>query len=245
MIKFKPKDNNSNKKKYYVYILINSLDNQIFYVGKGCGHRMYSHEYISKSGKHYNTHLSNKILKIIKNGGAIITKKIHKSDNENYIYKKEIEAIKKIGLEKLCNKTLGGEGSSGMKHSKEYCNIISERMKNRTVSEQTKLKISLNHYDVSGKNNPMYNKNHTEKTRKKISDTRKKMKPTEAMLACRNKPKSIGSKNPNSFLNEKKVLKIRMLFSNNKNTRIELQEKFNITKGCLSKLLTRRTWKHI
>lgn len=246
MNKVEHKEGNTNKKKeYYVYVLINSIDNQIFYVGKGCGRRMNTHVPKSKSGKHYNTHLSNKILKIIKNEGVVIVKIIHKSHDENYIFKKEIETIKKIGLEKLCNKTLGGEGASGMKHSKEHCKKISERMKNKIVSEQTKLKLSLSHHDVSGKNNPMYNKNHTKESRKKISDTRKNMKPTEAMLASRNKPKSIGSKNPNSFLNEEKVLKIRMLFSDNENTRKELQEMFNITEGCLSKVLSRRTWKHI
>ena len=246
MSKFKAKSSNSNKKKkYYVYLLINSLDDKIFYVGKGCGSRIYAYVSQSKYGKHYNEHLSRKIIKILENGGTIIYKKIHKSNNENYVYKKEIEIIKKIGLGNLCNKTLGGEGAKGMKHSEEYCKIISERLKNRVLSDYTKLKISENHHDVSGKNNPMYNRNHTEETRRKISETRKKMKPTQAMLDARNRPQSIGSKNPNSFLNEKKVLKIRMLFSNNKKTRKELQKMFNITEGCLNKVLSRRTWKHI
>ena len=40
-------------------------------------------------------------------------------------------------------------------------------------SEATKQKISDNHADVSGEKNPMYNKNHSQKSLKKMSENRK------------------------------------------------------------------------
>ena len=38
-------------------------------------------------------------------------------------------------------------------------------------SEQAKINMSINHADVTGKNNPMYGKKHSEATLKKISDS--------------------------------------------------------------------------
>lgn len=38
-------------------------------------------------------------------------------------------------------------------------------------SEQAKINMSLNHADVTGKNNPMYGKKHSDATRKKISES--------------------------------------------------------------------------
>lgn len=43
--------------------------------------------------------------------------------------------------------------------------------KNKIVSKQTKLKMSKNHYDVSGKNNPFYGKKHTKESKMKMSES--------------------------------------------------------------------------
>ena len=53
----------------------------------------------------------------------------------------------------------------GKKHSKET--IL--KMKNKTVSEETKRKISENHADISGIKNPFYGKKHSEESKKKLS----------------------------------------------------------------------------
>ena len=45
-------------------------------------------------------------------------------------------------------------------------------MYGKNHSEETLKKISENHADVSGENNPMYGKNHSEETRKKISEAK-------------------------------------------------------------------------
>lgn len=40
----------------------------------------------------------------------------------------------------------------------------------RVVSQETRRRISENHHDVSGQNNPMYGRTHSEKSRKQLSD---------------------------------------------------------------------------
>lgn len=54
-------------------------------------------------------------------------------------------------------------------HSEETKRKIGEAHKNKSVSDLTKQKISKNHADVSGENNPMWGKKHSKETRKKIS----------------------------------------------------------------------------
>lgn len=62
-------------------------------------------------------------------------------------------------------------------------------------SEETKLKMSLNHADFSGKNNPMYGKPVSDKTKKKISEALKGRKLSEKHKrkigeSCRGKKRS-------------------------------------------------------
>ena len=49
-------------------------------------------------------------------------------------------------------------------------------MTGRTLSEAHKQKVSKNHANVSGVNNPMYGKCHTKETRQKISAAQRKRK---------------------------------------------------------------------
>ncbi len=46
-------------------------------------------------------------------------------------------------------------------------------MKGRFHSEETKIKMSENHWDTSGENNPFYGKTHSQETRERISKNRK------------------------------------------------------------------------
>ncbi len=146
--------------KFYIYHLINPMDNIVFYVGKGFGNRMFQHEKDVKRGilPHKNSYLYHKIDKILKSGYSIIYKKIFENLNEDDALLKEMEEIKRIGRANrktgtLCNLTDGGEGASGL--------IYTEEMR--------KYRSML----FSGEKNPMYGKNHTDKTKKIISDKRK------------------------------------------------------------------------
>lgn len=141
-------------KKFYVYYLISSNDNNIFYVGKGTGNRMYKHIKIALhkyKSIHANPKLYNKINSLIKNGDKVITKIIFESYDEQECLNYEIKEIKEIGLNNLCNITLGGNGVSKpvseetkLKISKSRKGQISN-FKGKKLSEESKLKMSLSH----------------------------------------------------------------------------------------------------
>jgi hypothetical protein len=131
--------------KFYVYQL-EDCTGKVFYIGKGQGRRMFSHFEKGKLKTHCNKKLYNKINSIFNNGGFVNPVIIFRSDDETECFKKEIEMISLIGLENLCNLTLGGEGTSGYKLSDETRKKMSAANRKwkapRIVSEETKKKIS-------------------------------------------------------------------------------------------------------
>ena len=90
-------------KKYYVYELINSHTNKIFYIGKGTKNRMYYHEMVAKSGKLYNKKLQTYILELLNLNYTIRYNKIFETDDELDAYEFETNRIESIGLPNLCN----------------------------------------------------------------------------------------------------------------------------------------------
>ncbi len=82
-----------------------------------------------------------------------------------------------IGLYQTLNRNKGynlvSGGTFGKKCSKETCTKISQALKGHKVSLRSRIKISEHHADVSGKNNGMYGRNHTDEAKKKISESRK------------------------------------------------------------------------
>lgn len=134
--------NNKRKTKmiYYVYELIDSTTNVVFYVGKGSKDRMYVHEKkILRGDKTHNNHLDNKIRKIHKTGGNIICNQIFQSLDEEAVLKHEILIIEEYGLENLCNMTGGGDGRSPDEETRKK---ISENRKGIPVSDSTRKKMS-------------------------------------------------------------------------------------------------------
>lgn len=90
------------------------------------------------------------------------------------------------------NVTLGGEAMNGYIPPQEVREKISRANKGRKkpdtmrkrlsiaktgthASEEAKRNMSQNHADISGERNPMYGRNHSEETRRKISQTRKRL----------------------------------------------------------------------
>lgn len=159
------------------------------------------------------------------------------------------------------NISLGGGGPLGLKLNKERKDIISKANKGKVLSKETKDKISkahlgkkrseehkknvsLNHHDVSGKNNPMYNKHHTRKTKDKISRLNKGRKHTKEELK-KMRLNSTGTSNPNAKLQEKEVLKIRDLYFNKGKTITELSREYKVNAPCIYKIVKRKTWKHL
>ena len=79
-----------------------------------------------------------------------------------------------IGYYKTLNRDKGynlmSGGSFGRKYSTESRLKMSRSLQGHFVSNETRIKISKNHADVSGKNNGMYGRNHTEEAKRKVSE---------------------------------------------------------------------------
>jgi hypothetical protein len=132
----------------------------VFYVGKGCGKRLYCGKSGgSNRGKHWKA--------IVAKAGGFDARKIVDNVDEEFAFlveKERIDQLRKLGLE-LANKTDGGSGGiTGYKHT-----------------DETKKKISNHHKQFYkdnpapclgkfGKDHPSYGYKHTEKARRGMSE---------------------------------------------------------------------------
>jgi len=140
-------------KKYYVYQLKTS-ENEILYVGKGTGNRMYKHSYVATTNnknRDKNLELYDRIKDILDSGGYIISEIIFESNNEAECLTEEIKIIEEIGLDNLYNKIGGGQGTSGYKWSDESRLKLSKskmghhsKLKGTTLSSDHKKKLKEN-----------------------------------------------------------------------------------------------------
>lgn len=103
---------------FYVYTLINSLTNNVFYVGKGHLYRMGDHE--RQARRDLRSHKCNLIRKIWRDGGEVIKEKVAEFQWEKDAFIYEWCLINLIyGRENLTNGTDGGEGATGYRHTPE------------------------------------------------------------------------------------------------------------------------------
>jgi len=144
-------DSNSTS-SFYVYVHRRATDGSIFYVGKGIDNR-------SNESKSRNQHWKN----IVKKHGYTIDF-AQKDIQEWYAFELEKDLISYYGRENLCNKTDGGEGSSGLKHSKSSIQKMSISSTGKKHSLSTKQKMS----------DWQKTKKLTTEHKKKIADSNKK-----------------------------------------------------------------------
>jgi len=106
--------------RYYIYFLIDPRSHKVFYIGKGQKDRMFHHENLVRQGKvpNNNYDLRNVIKEILDQGQEIIYKQVWFSNNEDKIYKKEKEFIKKH-KEYLTNIAPGGRCTKEKKPRKK------------------------------------------------------------------------------------------------------------------------------
>ena len=102
-------------RKYYVYLL-EDINGQVFYVGKGSKTDKYNRtEYHLKYWEHNkNKKFVNKIRKIDGRFNVVI---VFESESEEECLVREVELIQQYGKCSLCNLTDGGDGVSGYRHS--------------------------------------------------------------------------------------------------------------------------------
>jgi len=56
---------------FYTYELIDSRNNQVFYIGKGTENRMYNHVSMARADKKMNQYLKQRILEILNSSAKI------------------------------------------------------------------------------------------------------------------------------------------------------------------------------
>lgn len=71
-----------------------------------------------------------------------------------------------------------------LKSEKENSKCLSCSLKGRVVTDKTKKLMSINHANVSGKNNPFYGKNHLKETKEKISKSISPLERKNRRIRC-------------------------------------------------------------
>lgn len=160
-----------------IYCYIDKNNDQIVYIGKDSNIHEKRRYYTHKAPNSYNLQPFNRILQ--NNPSRYQYQILWQVTNctNNHLNQMEIYYINKYNPK--FNFTNGGEGLSGFKHSKKSKEKMSNAHKGlipwnkgKTLSKEHKRKISQNHHDVKGKNNPNYGKTISEETRIKISNTK-------------------------------------------------------------------------
>lgn len=123
----------SKRKIYYVYCH-KTLDGIVFYIGKGKNNRAWS-----KFKR--NPHWHNKVRKIKYN---FLVEIMYSNLTEGTAFKIEMREIKREldSGTKLTNKTLGGEGQSGLKHTKQTKKKVGLKSKKMWESESFRKTMS-------------------------------------------------------------------------------------------------------
>jgi hypothetical protein len=158
----------------YIYEHIRPDTNAVFYVGKGTEKRMHS--------KHRrNVHWNN----IVRKAGGFAACEVCQHEDEELLFLAEqerIDQLKRLGV-KLSNKTDGGEGPSGYRHTEEAKRKITEAQLG--VKHHAYRKPMLEHTKQALlKANK--GRKHTDEHRKKVSEAgklRKNSPKTRALIS--------------------------------------------------------------
>jgi hypothetical protein len=157
-----------NPYRFYTYAYLRE-DRTPYYVGKGTGKRIYSKE---------------KNINLPKDKSRIIFLKQNITEKEAFkheIYMIAVFGRKDLGTGILYNRTNGGDGISGFKHSQKSKNEMSEkrRGKNNAFYGKKHLPETIKRLSENkkgkyvGDKNPFYEKNHSQETKDKISRANK------------------------------------------------------------------------
>ena len=185
-------------KKYIVYAHINKINGKVY-----IGQTSLKPEERWKNGKGYNgnKHFLNAIKKYGWDGFEHIILKDNLSlDEANILEEKYINQYNSIDREYGYNIKNGGKNGNMTLETKQ---LISKSKMGHIVTKETKEKISKNHADFSGKNNPRYGKHCSKETKEKIRKNNKsefkkgvKRSPEVIQKMIKNHSDFSGCKNP-------------------------------------------------
>lgn len=139
----------STQENFYVYTHHHVETGEIFYVGKGTRRRAWNVSSRSETWKSAS-------------GGRAIVHIIFDKISEDLALYIERMLISMLGIDTLANKTLGGGGASGYKHSDTWKSILSDRMTG-CFNPMT---------GMIGDKNPFYGKQHSDEAKRKMSRPR-------------------------------------------------------------------------
>lgn len=155
-------------KNYYmigIYLIKNKINNKC-YIGQSINiqKRIKTHCNALNNNTHPNKHLQSSWNKYDESNFEF---KILKCCKSKYLNRFEKLFIRKYdSFYNGYNNTLGGESMLGYKHTDETKEKMRQKRlgktsywKGKKLSDEHKRKISINHHDVSGPNNPNYGKN--------------------------------------------------------------------------------------
>lgn len=162
---------------FYVYEL-RDQNGVVFYVGKGSGARIHSHEIKARKG--CMSHRSCKIRKIWADGGFIDKVKVWRGFSESEAFTEEKRLIAFYGRDNLTNKTDGGDGPSNP--SPDVREKMASARRGKKASLETKLKLSLSHIGLT----------QSEETKAKISAKQRTIKKPWAVAGASERLKKCG-----------------------------------------------------
>jgi hypothetical protein len=146
-----------NPNRFYTYAYLR-VDRTPYYIGKGQRGRAYQQK--------------GKPCPVPKDKSKIIFLKQNLIEVE--AFKHEIYMIAVFGRKCdggiLLNKSIGGNGCSGVTRSEEHKRKLSEIKKGIPLSKEHRDKISKS---IARENHPLYGKSHSEETKRKISEAKK------------------------------------------------------------------------
>jgi hypothetical protein len=143
-----------------------------FYVGKGKGSRVHSHEQKARRG--VSSYVCHKIRKIQSQGGKVMKTIVFKTPDESEAYREEMRRIALYGRDNLTNQTDGGEGPSNP--SRETRAKIAAARRGIKVSEETRQRLRASHLGLR----------QSEETKTKISAKQKTIKKPWAKDSVKN-----------------------------------------------------------
>lgn len=101
---------------------------------------------------------------------------------------------------------------------------------------------------LSGKNNHMYGKSHTDEMKKKISQGnlgKKVSQEARKKMSIARKGLQAGEKHSQAKLKECDVIHIRMIYKNKLATQLQIAKDYGVTQTMIGYIIRRKSWTHI